>query len=99
MACIHLFYEMCIRHIFLFWAVLGGLAVAVPGELYGYYELHKEIGKLQWSTLFESAINIAYEGFPLGPNLAHALESSRRDMTSRQNMRLVMHAWYIPCTC
>ena len=52
----------------------GGLAAAVPGEIRGYQELHKEYGRVPWSLLFEPAATIARRGFrmPLQVYLANA---------------------------
>ncbi|XP_066137416.1 glutathione hydrolase 1 proenzyme-like isoform X2 [Euwallacea fornicatus] len=40
----------------------GGLAVAVPGELKGYWYLHKKYGSLPWRTLVEPTIDLCKNG-------------------------------------
>ena len=41
---------------------LGGLAVAVPSELKGYWEAHQAYGKLPWSRLVLPAAELAENG-------------------------------------
>ncbi len=50
-------------------AVVGGLSVGVPGLLRMLEMAHKEHGKLEWSELFQPAIEQAEKGFQVSPRL------------------------------
>jgi gamma-glutamyltranspeptidase/glutathione hydrolase len=52
-----------------FSAVVGGRSVGAPGALRALELAHKAHGKLPWSQLFEPAIRICRDGFPLGARL------------------------------
>lgn len=47
---------------------LGGMAIAVPGELKGFQAMHAKYGKLQWSELLAPTIRICrHEGIMVTP--------------------------------
>ncbi|XP_077534250.1 scoloptoxin SSD14-like [Haemaphysalis longicornis] len=55
-------------------SVHGGLAIAIPGELRGYAEVHRHLkGRLPWRALFTDAIRLASEGFAVSNGLAYSL--------------------------
>jgi gamma-glutamyltranspeptidase/glutathione hydrolase len=56
-------------------AVHSGKSVGVPGLLRVLHLAHAKHGRLQWARLFEPAIRLAEEGFPVSPRL-HALIKS-----------------------
>ncbi len=50
-------------------AVVGGRSVGVPGTVAMLALAHRQHGKLRWARLFEPAIQLAEEGFPVSPRL------------------------------
>ena len=54
-------------------AVVGGRSVGVPGTLRVLELAHRQHGKLPWASLFDDAIRLAEEGFPVPPRLGRAL--------------------------
>ncbi len=48
----------------------GPLAWSVPGCVAGWHDLHSKYGKLPWAELFEPAIKLAEDGFPVAPVIA-----------------------------
>lgn len=55
-------------------AVLGGRSVGVPGTIAVLALAHKEHGRLPWAKLFDPAIALAENGFPVGPRLAAGID-------------------------
>ncbi len=62
-------------------AVVGGRSVGAPGLLAMLELAHRHHGKRSWKELFEPAVKLAEEGFPVSPRLATLLsrESVRFD--------------------
>ena len=45
----------------------GPKTALIPGNLAGWYEIHKQYGTKPWSTLFKDAINHATNGYKVTP--------------------------------
>ncbi|VFR33412.1 Gamma-glutamyltranspeptidase [plant metagenome] len=58
-------------------AVNSGLSVGTPGLLRMLELAHRQHGKLPWATLFQPAIDLAEQGFPVSPRL-HTLTAGNR---------------------
>lgn len=50
-------------------AQIGGRSVGTPGVLRALEMAHQQHGRLPWAQLFEPAIRLAEEGFPISPRL------------------------------
>lgn len=67
-------------------AVVGGLSVGVPGLPRLLQVAHQRHGRLPWSGLFDSAIRLSTDGFPVSPRLNTLLtreEALRADPAAR----------------
>src|SRR5690606_34040879 len=58
-------------------AVNSGRSVGVPGVLRALHLLHEAQGRLPWAELFEPAIRLAREGFPVSPRLRALLSGDQ----------------------
>src|SRR6266851_3242134 len=67
-------------------AVVSGRSVGVPGLLRLLELAHRRHGKLPWAKLFEPAIKLAQEGFPISPRL-NALVAADRFLPLDANAR------------
>lgn len=58
-------------------AVVGGLAVGVPGVLRMLESAHADAGQLPWASLFAPAIALAEGGFEVSPRLHRLITSAK----------------------
>ncbi|CAD7090852.1 unnamed protein product [Hermetia illucens] len=68
-------------------AISGGLSVAVPGEIKGYYALHQKYGVLKWEELFKPAIQFCEEGIPVSEYLAARIQQSKRAIMNSPSLK------------
>jgi gamma-glutamyltranspeptidase/glutathione hydrolase len=54
----------------------GPKAVSTPGNVNAWEAISKEYGSLEWTRLFEPAIRLAGEGFPISEGLARAIQAA-----------------------
>src|SRR6266849_6181798 len=73
-------------------AVISGKSVGVPGLLRLLELAHRRHGRLRWAALFEPAMKLAREGFPISPRL-HALIAADRFLPLDANAR---RYFYLP---
>jgi len=60
-------------------AMASGLSIGVPGVLAALKHAHEKYGKLPWAELFQPAIALAREGFPISPRLAAQIADEEPD--------------------
>ena len=58
-------------------AVVGGRSVGTPGAVRLLESAHRQYGKLPWASLFEPAIRLSENGFPMSPRLNQLLGSEK----------------------
>lgn len=76
-------------------AVTGPKAIAVPGELKGYWELHKLYGRLSWAELITPSIELCRHGHVVTGYLSRIL-NTRRDLI--QNTPSLAEIYINPAT-
>ncbi|EFX69499.1 hypothetical protein DAPPUDRAFT_258510 [Daphnia pulex] len=69
----------------------GGLAVAVPGELAGYWAAHQKYGKLPWSRLVLPTAEMVEKGIEVNSHLANALKVEQKLIMEEPSMRVFLN--------
>lgn len=68
-------------------STVGGLAIAVPGELLGYGALHQEYGHLPWRELVEPTAELCRRGHLVNAYMARVLRSYSDRIKAEPSMR------------
>ncbi|KAI3647375.1 hypothetical protein MP228_007596 [Amoeboaphelidium protococcarum] len=68
---------------------VGGLAVAVPGELRGFEMAHQKYGRLSWSSLVAPSTQIARDGFVVSQLLERRLKEDEQYIMADAGLREV----------
>ncbi|MEJ8474268.1 gamma-glutamyltransferase [Roseibium algae] len=69
---------------------VGPSAVAVPGNLAGWHQLHQKYGKLPFSDLVEPAIRAASRGFFATHYLSGSVNEFKEDLAADRSLAAVM---------
>jgi gamma-glutamyltranspeptidase/glutathione hydrolase len=73
-------------------AIPGGLSVGVPGVVAMLEMAHRKYGRLPWAELFQPAIRLARDGFPVGRKLAATIARTPQMAKMPDVRRLFYHA-------
>ena len=71
-------------------STVGGLAVAVPGELRGLEYAHAKHGSLSWRDVCDPAIRLAREGFPISRYLAKNIQNHIAERWDFMPLRMLL---------
>ncbi|XP_052747676.1 glutathione hydrolase 1 proenzyme-like isoform X2 [Galleria mellonella] len=70
-------------------STVGGLAIAVPGELRGYGELHRRYGRLPWADLVRPTADLCRRGHHINEYMARVLRTYSDRIKAEPSMREV----------
>lgn len=70
-------------------AWLSPVSAGIPGEIAMLYKLHQDSGKLAWKKLFEPAIKLANDGFPMSPLLSKELHDEQAVLVNNPDVKKV----------
>lgn len=71
-------------------STVGGLAMAVPGELRGYGALNREYGRLPWRDLVKPTADLCRRGHQVNSYMARALDRYSNEIKAEPSMRYVL---------
>lgn len=64
----------------------GGLSIAVPGELRGYWAAYQKFGNLSWKELIEPSIQLCTHGFKVSAHLAKHLHNLKEKILADDSL-------------
>ncbi len=67
-------------------SIRGGLATAIPGEVYGFWEAYKLGGRLPWKRLFEPVIKMCRDGFRISKTLAKVIRNNEETIRNEPSL-------------
>jgi gamma-glutamyltranspeptidase/glutathione hydrolase len=67
--------------------IYGPLSWSVPGCVSGWHDLHTRYGRLPWSRLFQPAIELAEQGFPVAAVIASYWKGSQQRLLETEEAR------------
>ncbi len=67
--------------------IAGGKAIAVPGEVAGYYTAWSTYGVLPWKDLWQPSICICKHGFKINHDLARVLKKEKAIIMEEPNLK------------
>ncbi|WP_043693727.1 gamma-glutamyltransferase family protein [Nocardia abscessus] len=65
----------------------SGRSIGVPGVLRMLEMAHRDHGKTAWRELFDPAIGLADQGFPISPRLAGQIAESAKDLAADEDAK------------
>ncbi len=65
----------------------SALSWSVPGCVSGWHDLHRRYGRLPWKRLFQPAIELAEQGFPVAPVIAGYWKSAEATLLATEPAR------------
>ncbi|KAM3965264.1 glutathione hydrolase 1 proenzyme [Aphomia sociella] len=68
-------------------STVGGLAIAVPGELRGYGELHRQYGRLPWADLVRPTAELCRRGHQVNAYMGRVLGTYSDRIKAEPSMR------------
>lgn len=87
-----LYYNRCLpTHVSSIYCALhgpGGLSIAIPGEIKGYWTAYKKFGRgIPWKDIFSPIISMCEHGIPVNERLAGVLLQKEEFVKSHPEFR------------
>ena len=70
------------------------MAIALPGEVKGLFEVWKQHGRLEWRDLVTPSIQISRDGFNMGFALAKQAKEKEKFIRNSQGLRFAFKGEY-----